>query len=141
MIIEGIRNFIRTCPYLNEFAKGVNVDYLDDTATSYSIEETPCEPVIKKYVNGDTIRQYDFIFCSRESYGADVLQNIENSGFYEHFAKWLEDETNSGTIPLIDGNVVKSILATTIGYAFQTDVDEARYQIQCKLIYFKEGIK
>lgn len=139
MIIEGIRNFIRTCPHLSEFAKGINVDYLDENSNSYSIEEVPTQPIIKKYVNGDSIRQYDFIFCSRESYGADVLQNIDNSGFYEHFAKWLEDKTNKGDIPLIDGNEVKSILATTIGYAFQTDVDKASYQIQCKLIYFKKG--
>ena len=52
MIIDSIRKFIRTCPYLQEFngAVKVNVDYLGEESTMYSIEETPCEPIIKKYV-------------------------------------------------------------------------------------------
>ena len=82
MIIEAVRTFIKTCPYLQEFdgAIRVNVDYLSDEPTSYSIEEVPIEPILKRYVDGSTRRQYAFIFTSRESYGADVLQNIANSG-------------------------------------------------------------
>ena len=81
MIIDSIRKFIRSCPHLQEFegAIKVNVDYLGDESTVYSIDEVPCDPIIKKYVNGDSIRQYEFIFASRESYGPDVLNNISNS--------------------------------------------------------------
>ena len=32
------------CPHLDEFAKGINVDYLDDEIASYSIEEVPTNP-------------------------------------------------------------------------------------------------
>ena len=72
MIIKALRDYISQCPYLYEFNKGINIDYLDNDSTTYSIEEVPCEPIIKQYINGDTKRQYDFIFASRESYGADV---------------------------------------------------------------------
>lgn len=140
MIIDDLRKFIGTCPYLEAFNKGINVDFLAEDSTTYSIEEIPTQPILKRYINGDTVRQYDFIFASRESYGADVFQNIENSGFYEHFAKWLEDETLKGKLPLMGGNEVRSVLATTSGYAIETDIDKARYQIQCKLIYFKGGM-
>lgn len=140
MIIESIRNYIKTCPYLDEFAKGINVDYLAENSTTYSIEEVPCEPITKRYVNGDTVRQYDFIFCSREAYGPDVLQNIENCGFYEDFANWIESQSNIGILPKLSENKEASeIKVTTTGYAFQTDVDKARYQIQLKLIYFQKG--
>lgn len=140
MIIESIRNYIRTCPYLDEFAKGINVDYLAEDSTTYSIEEVPCEPIIKKYINGDTIRQYDFIFCSREAYGPDVLQNIENCGFYEDFADWIELQSLLGKLPILkEGMESRKLKVSTTGYAFQTDVDKARYQIQLKLIYFKKG--
>lgn len=140
MIIESIRNFIRTCPHLQEFNGVVNVDYLEAESTAYSIEEVPCKPLLKKYVDGSSKRQYEFIFTSRESYGADVLQNIENCGFYENFESWLEEQSNNGNLPVMDvGKEALKIEALTTGYAFQTDVDKARYQIQCRLIYMQGG--
>lgn len=138
MIIDAIRNFIRQCPYLQEFngAIKVNVDYLAGEPTAYSVEEVPTEPIIKKYVDGSTRRQYAFIFTSRESYGADVLQNISNSGFYEDFAKWLEESSINGNFPVLGENKESiRIESITTGYTFQTDENSARYQIQCRLIY------
>ena len=138
MIIESLKDYISTCPYLYEFNKEINVDYLDDDSTTYSIEEVPCEPIIKKYLNGDTKRQYDFIFASRESYGPDVFQNIENSGFYEDFASWIEEESFNNNLPdLGESRESIKIEVSTTGYAFQTDINQARYQIQLKLIYFQ----
>lgn len=140
MIIKALRDYISQCPYLYEFNKGINIDYLDNDSTTYSIEEVPCEPIIKRYINGDTKRQYDFIFASRESYGADVFQNIENSGFYEDFSSWIEEESLKGNLPSLEGNRESlEIRVSTTGYAFQTDDNSARYQIQLKLIYFQKG--
>lgn len=140
MIIDSLRNFIKTCPYLDEFAEGINVDYLKEDSTSYSIEENPCEPILKKYIGGDSKRQYQFIFTSRESYGADVIQNIDNCSFYEDFAHWLEIETIKGNLPKLDvGKECIKIEAMSTGYAFQTDEDKARYQIQCRIVYLQKG--
>jgi hypothetical protein len=140
MIIKALRDYISQCPYLYEFNKGINIDYLDNDSTTYSIEEVPCEPIIKQYINGDTKRQYDFIFASRESYGADVFQNIENSGFYEDFSNWIEEQSVKGNLPSLEGNRESlEIKVSTTGYAFQTDDNSARYQIQLKLIYFQKG--
>ena len=91
----------------------------------YSIEETPCNPIIKKYIDGSSIRQFEFIFASRESYGPDVLNNISNSGFYEDFANWIEEENIKGNLPDLNDK-------------------ECRYQIQMRITYFqekKEGVK
>lgn len=142
MIIGKIRDFIRTCPYLQEFEEAirVNVNYLGEEATSYSIEETPVNPIVKRYIDGSTRRQYAFVFTSRESYGADVLQNIANSEFYEHFADWLEECSDNGVLPELEGNKESlKIEATTTGYAFLVSEDSARYQIQCRLIYNQGG--
>lgn len=141
-IIESVRNFISECPHLSEFAEGINVDYLDSRSTSYSIEEVPSNPIIKKYIDGSSVRQYLFLFTSRESYGQDVIQNLENSGFYEHFALWLEKQSDIRKLPSLDGNrEAITIEAITNGYAFATDIDKAQYQIQCKLVYYQGGIK
>lgn len=140
MIIKALMEYISTCPYLYEFNKGINVDYLDNNSTTYSIEEVPCNPIIKKYLDGSSKRQYDFIFASRESYGADVFQNIENSGFYEDFSNWIEQENAQGNLPILGVNKeAVELKVSTTGYAFQTDENSARYQIQLKLIYLQKG--
>lgn len=137
MIIAAIRDFIKDCPYLDEFYRGVNINYLDEHS-SYSIEETPTEPMVKKYVDGSSIRKLDFIFTSRESYGADVLQNIENSGFYEKFSEWIESNAIKGKLPILEnGKESRNLQVLTSGYALATDVDKAQYAIQLRLLYFQ----
>jgi len=141
MIIESLRNYIRQCPYLDTFnnAIRVNVNYLEPTPDTYSIEEIPIEPILKKYVNGDSIRQYAFIFTSREPYGADVLQNIDNSGFYEKFADWIESNNDNEIFPILeDGLEPQEIKVTSTGYAFAVTESTAEYQIQLRLKYLKK---
>jgi len=141
MIIENIRNFIRNMDCLEMFnnAIRVNVNYLDPNVDTYSIEEMPINPIIKKYVNGDSIRQYAFIFTSREPYGSDVLQNIDNSGFYETFADEIETKNDNEEFPLLDNNLeVMEIKVTSTGYAFAVSETTAQFQIQMRLKYLKK---
>lgn len=143
MIIKALRDYIRTCPHLDTFnnAIRVNVNYLEPEADTYSIEEVPIEPIVKKYVNGDGIRQYAFIFTSREPYGIDVLQNIDNSGFYEKFADWIENQNDNERLPLLDNGLEPlEIKVTSTGYAFAVTEDTAQFQIQLRLKYFKKGM-
>lgn len=142
-IIESVRKFIKTCPHLVEYcgAVRVNVDYLSENPTTYSIEAVPVNPILKKYINGDTVRQFVFVFCSRESYGEDVRNNIDNCGFYENFSNWLEECTLESKLPILDEDMEAwGIECLTSGYAFDTNADNARYQIQVKLKYFKKAI-
>lgn len=142
MIIKSLRDYMRTCPYLDTFnnAIKVNVNYLEPDTDTYSIEEVPIEPILKRYVNGDSVRQYAFIFTSREPYGVDVLQNIDNSGFYEKFADWIEENNNNEIFPLLDNGLEPlEIKVTSTGYAFAVTEDTAQYQINLRLKYFKKG--
>lgn len=139
-IIENIRNFIKKCPYLEEFegAVRIGVDYLDKETTNYSIEKVPCNPIIKKYVDSSCKKQELFIFSSRESYGQDVFNNIDNINFYEKFAEWIEEMNIKGELPLLDNKKeAEKLEVTSNGYAFATDIDKARYQIQLRLIYLE----
>lgn len=141
MIIKALRNYIRTCPHLDTFnnAIKVNVNYLEADTDTYSIEEVPINPIVKKYVNGDSIRQYAFIFTSREPYGADVFQNIDNSGFYEKFADWVETQDDNEILPLLDNGLEPlSVEVTSTGYAFAVTDDTAQFQIQLRLKYLKK---
>lgn len=142
MIIDNIRKFVLTCPLLNESNDGeirLNVNYLGDDATTYSLEEIPTEPILKKYIDGSSIRQYQFTFCSREAYGQDTIQNIANSSFYEDFANWIDEQNSNKNLPLLDKKMTsKSIEVLTNGYALQVDENMARYQIDLNLKYYKE---
>lgn len=138
-IVESVREFIKTCPYLDEFHRGIGVDFLKEKETSYMIESVPADPVVKTYLGGDTVRQFVFAFSSRESYGEDVRQNLENTGFYEHFADWMEEQTKSKKLPeLGEGKQAMLIEATSTGYPYDTDVKTAQYRIQCRLVYFQK---
>lgn len=141
-IIEAVRDYIKTCPYLKEFEDEVvkiNVDKLEDDSTVYSINESVFNPIVKPYIDGSSERQFVFVFASREDYGQDFFQNIQNIGFYDDFATWLESNSRQGILPnLGNGKQALSIKAITNGYAFQTDIDKARYQIQIRLTYFQE---
>lgn len=138
-IIQAVREYMLTCPFLSEFSRGINVDFLEESIDSYTIEETPHEPIIKRYIDGSSVRQYEFLFASRESYGPEVFQNLENSGFYEAFADWIEAQDRNGILPnLPDGLEARKIECTTNGYAFQTDNEKARYQIQMRVLYFRQ---
>lgn len=138
IIIDKIREFIAKCPLLDEFAR-LNVDFLGPNATEYTINSIPTDEVIKEYVDGGTLKQYVFVFASREYYGPDVLQNIENSGFYERFSDWLEQKTEKYDLPLLEGNKsASSIEAISSGYLLSSTEDTGSYQIQCRLIYYED---
>lgn len=139
MIIESVRKFISTCPYLPEFSAAVNAEYLGEAVKSYMVQSVPAEPIVKRYVDGSSVRRFVFYFAGREYYGPDVIENIENSGFYEHFSEWLEKCTLKGELPEMGaGKGARKIRATTTGYVFNESETEAMYQIQCELIYYQE---
>lgn len=139
MIMEAIRDIIKKCPYLDEFYQSIGVDHLGKDSTSYSIESVPGKQILKRDIVGNTKRQYLFNFASREAYGEDVRNQIDNIGFYEHFSDWLEQVSTEGDFPELEqGKEILKIEAITGGYAFDTDMQKAKYQIQCRLVYYQE---
>lgn len=139
-IIESVKNFILTCPFLEELA-AINVDFLPDSPDTYSIEEVPTNAVIQTYLDGSQERQFVFVFASRFYYSDETRNNIENSGFYEDFSDWLDEQTKTGNLPVMrEGLTPSKIEAMSSGYLFDVsgDLSNARYQIQCRLIYDKE---
>lgn len=133
-VIESIRNYIMMFPKLKDGC--LLVDILGSKPIEYVVESVPCDPIYKRYVDGDCQKQFLFIFASREYFSEEVTQNIANLGFYEEFALWIEQNNRSGILPdLGDGRSAVSIEVLTGGYAFSAESDTARYQTQLRLIY------
>lgn len=133
-IIESIRNYFLKCPLLKEGK--INVDYLGSEQTEYNIDSMPSSPILENYSDGGSKRQFTFVFSSREFWGQDTLQNMENNGFYEALSDWLE---TNGLLPEMDRDKKPLKLeALTYGYLMSNTQDSAQYQIQLRLIYFQE---
>lgn len=136
-IIESVVAYFMACPLLKDGA--FRVDAMGPEGVEYSVDVGITTPILKQYVNGSSIRQYQFVFASREAYSLDRLQNISNSTFYEELCDWIETQNRSGTLPeLPDGCEAQKLEALTPGYLFDADMTNARYQVQLQLTFFKE---
>lgn len=136
-MIDKVREYIVTCPYLKEYAE-LNVEYLADKVETYSVNENVgYNPVVQEYLEG-TEMQFLFTFDSKLHWNEDTQNNINNSKFFENFRNWLKENNKHEIFPDIQG--VYEIGTNTKGYIFATSENEAIYRIQCYIYYFeKEG--
>lgn len=137
-IIEAIVDYVAGCPLLEDGR--LNLDYLGADPIEYVVESIPCDPVYTQYTDGGCLWQYLFVFASREAYGTNTVQNLANSQFYEQFAEWLRQNNDADILPRLPaGCTAQTIEPTTGGYVLLEDTNHnARYQIQCRLLYTKE---
>jgi len=136
-LVESVRNYILTCPFLEEFP--VNVDYLSNE-NGYTIDPVPSETLIEADILGNETNQFLFVFASREFYGEDTIQNMSNSGFYEKFADWIKESNDNGILPALEaGKKATELEALGLGYLMNNDDSKARYQIQLRMVYEQKG--
>ena len=114
----------------------INVDFLSNEPIQYVIEPIPVEPIIKAYKDGGSLRQFVFQFGSREYFGADVVQNMANTEFYEDFSALIEDNNRKGVLPKIDG--IQSIECLSNGTINEDNTNNAKYVIQMRITYYKD---
>ena len=137
IIAESVRDYIMDFPELKEGC--LLIDFMGDEPVEYVIETVPCEPIVKKYTDGSSMRQYEFIFASREYFSEDVITIIDNLGFYQKFEEWINERNENGILPdLGDEREPVAIEVLTQGYAFAVDSNTARYQIHLRLTYEEE---
>ena len=127
--MELIKEFIETCPYLKNGK--VNVDYIKDKPQSYSIDETPIDPVLQNFTDGGKRLQIQFDFSVQSNFSA--LENIKNSKFCDDFTDWIYEQNKQENLPKIDGAVWIKCLGR--GTILQTTETTAIYVIPMQLAY------
>lgn len=136
-MIEHVRMFLLTYDQLQSYGAymvpNVNVDYLGTETVQYTVEPIPTNPILREFVDGSIQKQFSFVFASIQPYGGDVLQNIENTGFYEDLENWFRKMSNDEELP--EG--WERIECLTSCYVFEVpeSTDRARYQMQCRVVY------
>lgn len=133
-MIEKIREYLIENKIVDEECR-VNVDFLGENPTEFAIIPIAVNPILKKYIDGSSLRQYQFQLISCSYYGADVLQNMANSKFYEELYDKIESFNDEGVLPDIKG--IESIECLNNGAILDATVNAARYSIQMRITYEK----
>lgn len=131
--IHFIKEYIETCPYLD--GDKIDVDYLKEDINSYSINQTPTNPIVEKYINGTSIKQIAFDFVVTAPISSKSIINLANSKFCEDFMEWVEAQNSKKIFPDIKG--IFSIECTSPGYILQKTETTAIYIIQMNCKYYE----
>ena len=134
-MISKIRQYFFDLGIIDENSN-INVDFLSNKPIEYVIEPIPIEPILRQYADGSSLRQFVFQFGSREYFGADVIQNMKNTEFYEDFSELIEDNNRKGVLPKING--IQSIECLNNGTINEDNTDNAKYVIQMRITYYKD---
>lgn len=133
-----LRDWIMRCPSLNSDAH-VRIDYTSERPTEYSIYAVPSTIAYRENVLGEMvpadIQEINFTFASKEYWGADERQNLENHTFYQDVISWLIEQNANRNFPQIPEGQVRSIVPTLSPYVTRVDENTAVYQIQIKMKY------
>jgi len=136
-MLNAIKAFIKTCPTLLDV--DVNINYLGENAGSSAIENASCEPVIKNYTDGGALRQFLFTVALREKYGQDAAENTAAAGKLEALSDWIYEQDRLGILPAFSGNKNSvSLEVVKTGWVDEKMSDTAKYQLQCRLVYYQD---
>lgn len=137
-IMEGLATYFLQCPLLKDGVFRVNA--LGSDPVEYALESAITSPILKKYVNGSSVRQYQFNFNSKEAYSMDRIMAIRNEGFYEDFCNWVEGQSMAGNLPeMPEGCEAQELTVLAPGFMLDASMENAFYQVQLQLKYFKEA--
>nr|WP_302661505.1 chloramphenicol resistance protein [uncultured Clostridium sp.] len=137
-MIDAIRDYLLTYDYFEKNESFINVNFLDVDIGSFSLDPIPTKPIVKRYIDGGAIKQFEFALTSKKSYSEDYLKNIENCGFYLDFENWIEENNYLGIFPkLKNGMEARELSITTNGILINNETAECIYEITLKLKYYQ----
>ena len=111
----------------------INADMLSNDINNYSIDKIPVQAEVEKWIIGPTIRRDVFSFRSRVAYSQDVINNLENIGFFEEFEDKIKTNNEKGVLPEIDN--IEKIECLNCGTMNVADTNTATFDIQIQVTY------
>lgn len=133
-IISALQTYIKT--YTGVSDGPVWVQYLGSLPNEYSVVALPGGGTIKHYL--DDTREKAFFFALESTVStADEAARLENSGFYESFARWLDQQNDAESFPTLETDQIPESIEAQ-GSGFLIEVSESQtgiYHIVCLLTY------
>lgn len=137
----AMRTWLRQCPTV-ERKRLFGADYLADNE-SYSLDVTPTALRYRENILGDMVlretQEQNYVFASRDPYGAEFQQNLDNLGVMQDVSAWIIEQNNARNFPDWEGGEVTAIVPTLTAYPMAIGSAYARYQIQIKVTYRVTG--
>lgn len=88
-IIELVKSIVQEFPKIADVCNEIHVDFTEDTPTNYGLSSSG-DTLIKRYVNGDEVRQHTFsLYAVYQS--INDYDRITNSGVLLELQMWLEN--------------------------------------------------
>lgn len=136
-MIEKIRQYFIDNNIIDDNCR-INVDFLGEEPTEFAILPIPINPKIsnQQYIDDSGEREYQFQLLSCNDYGADVIQNMSNSSYYEQLYEKIEELNDNGILPKING--IETIECLNNGAILNAGTNTAKYSIQMRIIYYME---
>lgn len=110
----------------------INADMLGK-AGNYSLDKIPTESTVERWIMGIEIHRDVYSFRSRKLYSADVVNNLNNIGFFEELEQKINSNNKEGILPDIEG--IESIECLNCGTLNSVDGTEATFDIQIQITY------
>lgn len=112
----------------------INANFLQDT-NNYSIDRLPIDNEVENWII--PIKKYREVYelRSMKSYGADVMENLKNIGFFENLEEVIYSNNKEGKLPEIDG--IESIECLNCGALSIAETKQAIFSIQIQINYIK----
>lgn len=138
-IIESVKKYFESCPYFS--GKAININYLSPERDSFSIDNVPKNPVVKRYSDGESLMQFCFLIAGRTVYDSDAYENLQISQFFEDLESWIEEQNVLKNFPDLSdmGLTPTSIEVTKSGTVYDTARTSARFQTELRLLYRKKN--
>ncbi len=137
-ILDALHTWLETCPAFD--GEGLYVDFMPDTGVHFALDSAPTQPVVKRYTDGSSVRQFRFDLRLQDAYDGEVLQAIANSGLFEQVADWMDAQTRARRLPALPaGKTAQSVTALTTGYLYQPHENFGRWMIQCRMTYLQDA--
>jgi hypothetical protein len=119
---------------LTDKTKQINADMLGDGIDNYSLDKIPTESVVTKWISGVEIHRDVYSFRSRKAYSKEVMNNLQNIGFFEEFEEAIKTNNKEGNLPDIKG--IEKIECLNCGTMLSNDNgNTAIFDIQIQITY------
>ena len=135
MIIDSIREYMLSCPKLS--GKKININCLGVTLRSFSIDNVAAESVIKKYCDGEVLKQAVFTLAVRDRYDESLGENLYVMNLLEEVENWIYNQNIMKNLPVLGSKdmVTRSIEVTKSGHLHDTSMSSGRWQMEFRIVY------
>lgn len=137
-VIQHMAAYLQRFPRLAE--ERIDLDCLATEEGSFCLYSEPTETVIRRYLDGSSVRRKLFTFAGRRFYGTDLAVQAENAAIFEDLENWLLRQEQFSILPdLGDNRRARELTVFSSGAPVYVDEDgTAQYQMQLQLIYLQE---